>query len=419
VLYVQIRIEDGRTMVPIQETHFADAGARSLMNISRSRRYSAAGLVFVVVLVYAPFALAHKTSYAYLNAVVAGDSLSGRLELSVRDFDFAFFDYAFGPGADRGGKINLDQLHRHEKEIGALLLDKISIGPPGAPCGLNPGVIVLDSHAGEDYVVLPFSGICESLGAQLQVGYDLMFAIDPQHRAIIDVRRDGENFSGVITPDTKVLQFVASGKNLRDTILAYIRQGAHHIWIGYDHILFVCSLLLPAVLLRSKNQWLPVDGLAGAFWGVASVITAFTLAHSITLSAAAFGILEFPSRFVESAIAVSVAVAAINNVFPYITRRLWVVAFSFGLIHGLGFASVLSEFGLPDNRKLAALVSFNIGVELGQLAIVAAVLPILFIARRKTAYSRVVMPAGSFVIAVVAMIWFVERVTGMGDFLGG
>jgi hypothetical protein len=388
------------------------------MNISLTRRYSAAAAL-VIVFFFAPVALAHKTSYAYLNAVVAGDSVSGKLELAVRDFDFAFFDYAFGPGADRGGKANLDQLHRHEKEIAALLLEKISIGPPGAPCGLKPGAISLDSHSGEDYVVLLFSGNCESLGAQLQIGYDLMFAIDPQHRALIDVRRDGVNFSGVMTPDTKVLQFNAAEKNLRDTILAYIHQGVHHIWIGYDHILFVCSLLLPAVLLRKQNKWQPVDGFAGAFWGVASVITAFTLAHSITLSAAAFGIIELPSRLVESAIAVSVAVAAINNIYPIITRRLWVVAFAFGLIHGLGFASVLSEFGLPDDRKLAALVSFNVGVELGQLSIVVTLLPFLFAARRKATYSRFVMPAGSFVIAVVALIWFVERATGVGDFLGG
>jgi hypothetical protein len=410
--------EDGLAAITGLSRYIAVNDARAQMNMSLARRASAAA-VFVVALAQAPAALAHKTSYAYLNVIVAGNEVSGKLELAVRDFDFAFFDYAFGPGADKGGKVNLDQLHRHEKEVASLLLDKISIGAPGAPCSLKPGTITLSDHSGEDYVVLPFSGDCESLGAQLQVGYDLMFTIDPQHRALIDVRRDGVNFSGVMTPDTKVLQFNAAGKNLRDTILAYIHQGVHHIWIGYDHILFVCSLLLPAVLMRTKNQWLPVKGFAGAFWGVASVVTAFTLAHSITLSAAAFGILEFPSRFVESAIAVSVAVAALNNIFPYITRRLWLVAFSFGLVHGLGFATVLSEFGLPDDRKLAALVSFNVGVELGQLSIVVALLPFLFAARRTVAYSRVVMPAGSLMIAVVALIWFVERATGVGDFLGG
>jgi hypothetical protein len=173
------------------------------------------------------------------------------------------------------------------------------------------------------------------------------------------------------------------------------------------------------VLTRTNNKWLPVDGLAGAFWGVAKVVTAFTLAHSVTLSVAAFGIVELPSRLTESAIAASVMVAAINNLYPVITRRLWAVAFVFGLVHGFGFASVLTEFGLPPDRKIVALISFNVGVELGQLAIVAVLIPVLFFARRTIAYTKVVMPVGSLVISGVALIWLVERVTGLGDFLGG
>lgn len=389
------------------------------INFSLARHRAAATVLFVSMLVYAPAAWAHKTSYGYLNAVFTDDAVSGKLELSVRDFDFAFFDFAFGPGADGGGKVNWDQLHRHEREIAGLLLNKIAIGPPGAPCPLEPGVIGLDTLGGEYYIVLPFSGPCKTSGGPLQARYDLMFDIDPQHRGLIDIKRGTEVYSGVMTPETKVLQFGANSENLRDTILAYIHQGAHHIWIGYDHILFLVTLLLPAVLTRKNNRWLPVDDLAGAFWGIAKVVTAFTLAHSVTLSVAAFGIVELPSRLTESAIAASVVVAAINNIYPVITRRLWVVAFVFGLVHGFGFASVLTEFGLPPGRKLAALISFNVGVELGQLAIVTALLPVLFFARRTIAYTRVVMPVGSFVISMIALIWFIERATGVGDFLGG
>lgn len=137
------------------------------------------------------------------------------------------------------------------------------------------------------------------------------------------------------------------------------------------------------------------------------------------LSIGAFGIVGLPSRVVESAIAASVGIAAINNIYLVITRRLWVVAFAFGLIRGFGFASVLSEFGLPPDRKLVALIFFNIGVELRQLAIVAAVLPILFLGRRTIAYTKVVMQVGSLVISMIALIWFIERATGVGDFLGG
>lgn len=377
-----------------------------------------AAAVLLTVFAWAPLADAHQTSYGYLKAVMTDGAVTGKLELSVRDFDFAFFDFAFGPGADSGGKVNWDQLHRHEKEIADLLLGKISIGHPGAPCDLSPGEIGIETLGGDLYVVLPFSGTCASTNGPLQAGYDLMFDIDAQHRGLIDIRRGTEVYSGVMTPENRVLQFGIT-ENLRDTILAYIHQGAHHIWIGYDHILFLVTLLLPAVLIRKENAWRPVKDLAGAFWGIAKVVTAFTLAHSMTLSAAAFGIVELPSRLTESAIAVSVMAAAINNIYPVITHRLWTLAFVFGLVHGFGFASVLSEFGLPPDRKLVALVSFNIGVELGQLAIVAGLLPVLFLARRTAAYTKVVMPAGSLVITMIAMIWLIERVTGVGDFLGG
>ncbi|MCI0737219.1 MAG: HupE/UreJ family protein [Beijerinckiaceae bacterium] len=374
-------------------------------------RRAPAAAVAAIVLAYAPSATAHKTSYAYLNATFAPGAVSGKLELAVRDFDAAFFDFAFGPG-DGGGKLNLAQLHRHEQEIAGLLLSKFSIGPPGAACSLKPLAIALDSRGGEDYMILPFLGLCEPPGGELQVGYDLMFDIDAEHRAVIDLRRESEICSGVMTPETRVLHFGTGTKHLSSVILAYVRQGAHHIWIGYDHILFLVSLLLPAVVTWTKQKWLPVDGFAGAFRSTAKVVTAFTLAHSVTLSAAAFGIIELPSRFVESVIAASVAAAAINNLFPVMTRRLWAAAFVFGLIHGFGFASVLSEFGLPPGQKLAALLAFNTGVELGQLAIVAALLPMLFLARRTIAYTRVVMPGGSAAISVIALIWFVERATG-------
>ena len=378
----------------------------------------AAAVFMAALFIFMPCAMAHKTSYSSLKAVFTGDTVSGTLELAVRDFDFAFFDFAFGP-ADGSTTIDWKQLRRHEAKIAGLLLGKISLGSPGAPCRLDPGPIAVDIRGGEAFMSLPFSGLCKETGEPLQVGYDLMFDVDPQHRALIDIRRDHEVYSGVMSPETKVLQFGLGTTNLRDTILAYIHQGAHHIWIGYDHILFLLSLLLPAVLTRTNNKWLPVDNLAGAFWGIAKVVTAFTLAHSVTLSVAAFGIVELPSRLTESAIAASVMVAAINNIYPVITQRLWVVAFLFGLVHGFGFASVLTEFGLPPDRKLVALVSFNVGVELGQLAIVAVLLPVLFFARRTIAYTKVVMPVGSLFISGVALIWLVERVTGMGNFLGG
>ena len=118
---------------------------------------------------------------------------------------------------------------------------------------------------------------------------------------------------------------------------------------------------------------------------------------------------SLPSRAVEATIAASVVVAALNNVFPVFTKRLWAVAFAFGLIHGFGFASVLADLGLPKDALALTLVGFNLGVEAGQLAIVALFLPLAYALRRTVLYRQGVRIGGSLLIALLAGIWFAER----------
>jgi hypothetical protein len=377
-------------------------------------RYVLAGIVVLLATLCAPpRAQAHMTSYGFLKADLAEASVSGQLELAVRDLDIAY-----ELDADGDAKVTWDELQGREQEIAARVLAGISIGSRVAACTLSPGTLALDIRGGETYAIFPFVGHCEALGRLVRVGYDLMFDIDAQHRALVDFRRGESSYSGVMTPDTKVVVLDLGTDTPRAIVLSYIQQGAHHIWTGYDHILFLVTLLLSAVLTRAGRKWLPVEDFSAAFWSTAKVVTAFTLAHSVTLSVAVSGLVELPSRLVESVIAASIVVAAINNLLPVVTRKLWVAAFVFGLMHGFGFATVLNALGLPPDRKLAALLSFNVGVELGQLAIVIGVLPVLFIARRSLAYTRVVMPVGSLVIAVVAMVWLVERATGVAYFMG-
>jgi hypothetical protein len=182
-----------------------------------------------------------------------------------------------------------------------------------------------------------------------------------------------------------------------------------HIWIGFDHILFLLSLLLPSVLRRQGDRWAAVDRATDAFKDVLKVVTAFTVAHSITLSLAVRGVINLPSRLVESVIAASVVAAAVNNLRPLVLERLWMVAFGFGLVHGFGFASVLADLGLPRDALALALVGFNVGVELGQLAIVAVFLPVAYALRRTAFYRRCVMLGGSLGITAVAGIWLIER----------
>jgi hypothetical protein len=183
--------------------------------------------------------------------------------------------------------------------------------------------------------------------------------------------------------------------------------------LGADHVLFLLCLLLPAVLVRESGRWVPVAGLGAAGAEVLRVVTAFTVGHSITLSLAALGVANLPSRLVESTIAASVVLAALDNLRPVVCRRRWLMALGFGLAHGLGFATVLTDLGLEGAPFLPALLGFNLGVEAGQLALVALFLPLAFATRRSLAYERLAVGAGSLLIALVASAWLVERGLGL------
>jgi hypothetical protein len=142
---------------------------------------------------------------------------------------------------------------------------------------------------------------------------------------------------------------------------------------------------------------------------VLKIVTAFTAAHSITLSLSALGVLRLPSRFVESGIAASVVIAALNNVVPILEEDRWAAAFALGLLHGFGFSATLMDLGLPRQNLAVTLFGFNVGVEIGQLCVVAAFLPLAFALRKTVAYRRVALVGGSIAIGAIASLWFVER----------
>lgn len=180
------------------------------------------------------------------------------------------------------------------------------------------------------------------------------------------------------------------------TFFAFLRLGIEHILTGYDHLLFLGGLLL----------------VCSGFRQAAMVITCFTVAHSITLALAALNIVSIPSRIVEPCIAASIAYVGIENIIRHgrVPRR-GVLTFAFGLIHGLGFASVLREMGIGAGGSAIAvpLVAFNLGVEIGQLSVAAVLLPIIFALRKNPGFLRIGIPVSSLAIALAGAFWFVER----------
>ena len=194
-----------------------------------------------------------------------------------------------------------------------------------------------------------------------------------------------------------------------------IELGAEHIRIGSDHILFIFALVLPSVLVfrrwhdDDEARWHPSARFGSSLWRVLKIVTMFTIAHSITLALGGLGVVELPSRFVEAVIALSIAAAALHNLHPVFTDKEWVLAFGFGLFHGFGFAGLLSDLGLDRSNRIPSLLGFNIGVELGQAAIILMVFPILFILRRTRLYLPI-LRASSIALAVIAMAWAAERI---------
>ena len=184
--------------------------------------------------------------------------------------------------------------------------------------------------------------------------------------------------------------------------------GTEHIRSGPDHILFIIALLLPSVLVLRAKQWTPSPSFKASLKRIVKIATMFTLAHSITLSLAALDIVRLPSRPVETVIALSIAAAALNNIWPVVVNREWAVAFAFGLFHGMGFAGLLSQLGLDRSNRVWSLLGFNLGIEIGQVAIVLAVFPILYVLRRLLLYRNFVQ-LGSLGLTVVALAWAVER----------
>jgi hypothetical protein len=362
-------------------------------------------LLSLVLGLWAACAQAHKPSDSYLSLKVEGDSVQGRWDIALRDLD-----YAIGLDANDDGAITWGELRTRQDAINAYALTRLHIAADGKDCPARADDLLVDEHTDGKYAVLGFLAPCSGEPQTLAIVYELFFDLDPQHRGLLRVERDGRTDTAIFGPDTKRFELTRSAP--RDPwreFLGFGHEGVWHIWIGYDHILFLLSLLLPAALVMEAGEWRAACGFRRAFWDVFKIVTAFTLAHSLTLSLAVLRFVELPSRWVESAIAASVAAAALNNLYPMFQRRRAVLAFAFGLIHGLGFAAVLLDLGLPDNLRLLGLVGFNLGVEAGQLAIVGVILPLIYGLSRYQLYSPLVLKFGSVCIAGVAFLWLAER----------
>lgn len=359
--------------------------------------------LLLVLLLAGPLAQAHIASNGFLTLHVDGSRVSGAIELAIRDGELAV-----GLDRDGNGKVTWGELKSSQDSLQKYVQGHLRLTGDDGPCRLEFAKLMVNDRVDGSYLWLPITAACGSALRRLAIDYTLLDGVDPSHRGLLTLFANG-------TAQTAVLggggtrQIDLNQVSSWSAFIEYLRAGIWHIWSGIDHLLFLVSLLLPAVLLRRQNRWIAAPIARPAFLNIVKVVSAFTLAHSITLSLAAFDVIRLPSRLTESVIAASIIVAALNNVFPRVTEGRWRIAFAFGLLHGFGFASVLTEMGLPKGARLISLVAFNLGVEAGQLAVVLAIMPLAYFLRSTLFYRRGIMPWGSSAIACVALVWFVQR----------
>ena len=381
-------------------------------------------LLFLGFLFIPTLSQAHAPDQGYLYLSVHENTIDGRFELIAKDINRAL-------GTNLPDDLTMEQLKLHLADIQAYFVERTSFNTAdGQTYTLRfREPTILDLNEMEDYIRFHFDleGVKE-VPDQLNVGYEVLFDKYPNHRGWLimeynwkaGVINNQSLATDIFSPDYTAATLDLADASIWKGFWALTKLGVWHIWIGLDHILFIVALILPAVVRRRKeedqivetntysNVWEPVKKFRPAFLYILKIITFFTIAHSITLALAALGVINLSSRFVESVIAISIALAAYHNIQPIFKGKEWMIAFGFGLFHGFGFASVLGEKGISGDFLVPSLLGFNLGVEIGQVLIICLIFPVLFLIRKNKVYPKIIT-FGSIALIFIALYWAVER----------
>ena len=386
------------------------------------------GLLFCWLQVLAGGAAqAHKSSDSYLQIDATDTGLAVRWDIALRDLDAAL-----DLDANEDGKLTWAEVKAAWPRVQTYAMARLQI----EGCALRPVRQALERRNDGAYAVMFLSSDCV-LTKPPSIAYTLLREVDPTHRGIAKIQRSGQpmvlslldpTHSALIAAPLAQVPIAVAAMAVPEPAPAsaapiaaaepaltgatgwgFLREGIRHILTGYDHVLFLLCLLLPSVMRRTPEGWRPVEKLSQAVLPVVGIVSAFTIAHSITLALAATKVVSLSPSFIEPAIAVTIILAALDNVWPIFPVRRIVVTFFFGLIHGFGFAGVLAELNLPTADFAWALLEFNVGLELGQLLIVVSVTAVLFLLRQRPHYRSWVICGGSYAAIVVGVLWLIER----------
>jgi hypothetical protein len=357
---------------------------------------------------------AHQTGNSYLNIRQVDGRLAVDLDFYVRDLG----NLLQKPGKESAPPPTADQLKSLQEPITEAIQKslKLEIDEHLMPLEFTAQSVAV--HNDGLYVRQQFVGpAIEPKARFVVVRYEFFTQNDRLGRAFLRLALNGDEISSVIDQSNAIQRFALGETKRISTIYLFAKEGAKHIWGGFDHLLFLLTLLLPGIMLWKKrtDRALSDDAEPEArvnrkaeFFAL-KVITAFTIAHSITLALATFDLVSFPEKLIECLIAFSIMASAMMNLQKKYQFNHWQLAFVFGLIHGLGFANGLKDLGLASDYFLETLIAFNVGVEFGQLStVLVVVLPVLMLVRSEEAKRRI-MIWGSLAVLAISTLWFVQR----------
>jgi HupE/UreJ protein len=346
-------------------------------------------------------ASAHEgsTSYLALDARASDGTVAGRYDVALIDLALAL-----PLDADGDGRLRWDEIEAGGAAIARFVGAGLELSRGGAPCALQFGKPWLTKRLGLTYLSIDLAAACAGTG-EVAVASNLFFDADAYHRVLVSLQAPSTAFAATLAPGSRTWVVPAQASAWR-TAVAFVGQGIWHVWTGYDHLVFLLLLLLPAVVPSggsgNRGRVVALD--------LARIVTAFTVAHSITLGLAATGAVRLPPQPIEVAIAVSLVVAGALNLAPRFARLRLPLAFGFGLVHGFGFANALAGLDVGNAAVLPVLAGFNVGVELANLGVIAAALPLLLWTGRFAWYAPRAMPAVSLVAAALGALWMVQRI---------
>ncbi len=363
-------------------------------------RWSALHLLGLLVLVLQPpEALSHQNTRAFGFLALTQESAQLVLYALFQDWEQA----VEGLDVDQDGEITKEELQIHEQAINGRVLRAVTARNGLADCPASAALPALGMRHGKLYVKTELDFQCTRTIRRFTLGYDLFTKLHPGHRMLASIQAPDLNATHVFMTDPEqpaeyTVLVAGPPPPMSETVLEFLGLGVDHIFTGYDHILFLLALIV----------------IGGRLLDLVKVVTAFTLAHSVTLALAALEVVTLSAKLVEPVIALSIVVVATENlVFQNRFAHLrMLVSFVFGLVHGFGFASVLTEMDIAKESVLASLLGFNLGVEIGQVAIVALIYPVLRWLQRQDFRLRAVRGI-SAIILVMSLWWLLDRTLGV------